>query len=216
MSPLLHLGLILIYMALIFFFRKSGILYPFKLLVVYVHEMCHGIATVLTDGKTVSIEVSGDESGLHYGKGGNRILILCAGYLGTSLFGALLIISSQQPEMIKITCWLLIALFLVFLPKSKSLLAALLNIGFCLVLLGAWWFKEGIILPYLIAFFGTMSSMYSIYDIYSDTIQRELTGSDSSKTEKITGINSRVVGTLWLIISIGMMVGAVFFGILTN
>jgi len=216
MPPLAHFGLILIYAALICFFWNSAVLYPFRLLIVYVHEMCHGIATILTDGKTLSIEVSENESGLHYGQGGNRIFILCAGYLGTSLFGALLIIASQQVAMINTACWMLVAIFLVFLPKSKTLLAALLNIGFCLVLIGAWWFLEGVILPYIVTFFGVMSSITSIDHIYSTAIRHEIRGSDAHQTEKVTGIDSRVVGVLWMVISIGMMTGAVLFGILTN
>ncbi|GAB4192052.1 MAG: M50 family metallopeptidase [Roseiflexaceae bacterium] len=69
---------------------------PFRLLSTIVHELCHGLAALLTGGTFVRFQIAPDGSGLAYTAGGWRLLIMPAGYLGSALFGALLISVSRS------------------------------------------------------------------------------------------------------------------------
>ncbi|MFN8375318.1 MAG: M50 family metallopeptidase [Anaerolineae bacterium] len=70
--------------------QLSGLLYPFRLFVTYVHEAGHGTMALLTGGRLLGFVVYADGSGVATTAGGARALILPAGYLGAALFGALL------------------------------------------------------------------------------------------------------------------------------
>ncbi len=68
----------------------SPIAYPFRLFVTFVHEAGHTSMALITGGRVLGFTVSADGSGLATTAGGNRALILMAGYLGAALFGAVL------------------------------------------------------------------------------------------------------------------------------
>lgn len=73
---------------------SNVVLYPLRLFVTFVHESGHALATLLVGGGVVSLAVSPDGSGLTQSVGSSFAtawLIDSAGYLGTTLFGALLL-----------------------------------------------------------------------------------------------------------------------------
>jgi hypothetical protein len=70
--------------------------YPFQLFVTYVHELCHGLAALLTGGRFVQFSVAPNGSGLALTAGGWRWAISSAGYLGSALIGALLLLIAAQ------------------------------------------------------------------------------------------------------------------------
>lgn len=65
--------------------------YPLRLFVTMIHELGHGTAAILTGGSFLNFEVTRRGAGLAYTSGGSRFIIIQAGYLGTALFGALLL-----------------------------------------------------------------------------------------------------------------------------
>lgn len=65
--------------------------YPLRLFVTMVHELGHGLAAILTGGEFLRFEVSERGAGLAYTRGGLRPVVIQAGYLGTALFGAVLL-----------------------------------------------------------------------------------------------------------------------------
>lgn len=73
-------------------------LYPFKLFVTTIHEACHALMARFTGGNVQMISIAPDESGLTLTAGGIRPLISMAGYLGTSVFGGLLIWWGKRPS----------------------------------------------------------------------------------------------------------------------
>lgn len=75
----------------------SVFLYPFKLFVTTIHEACHALMARLTGGNVQMISIAPDESGLTLSAGGIRPLISSAGYLGTAVFGGLLIWWGKRP-----------------------------------------------------------------------------------------------------------------------
>jgi xanthosine utilization system XapX-like protein len=70
--------------------------YPFRLFVTMIHELGHGLAAVLTGGSFLRFEVSPRGAGLAYTSGGSRFIIIQAGYLGTALFGAALLLITNR------------------------------------------------------------------------------------------------------------------------
>ncbi|MBE7512360.1 MAG: M50 family metallopeptidase [Anaerolineales bacterium] len=84
---------------------RSIILYPFYLLVTYVHEMGHGLAAVFTGGRFVSFHVYPNGAGVAYTDGGNQHLILVAGYVGTALFGAMLLYLANRVRRVTLVSY---------------------------------------------------------------------------------------------------------------
>ncbi len=211
-AQLLHIALVVGYGVIIFALWHTPVLYPFKLITVFIHEMGHAFAGVLTGAKIDGIEVTADEGGACHLRGGKIWLILPAGYLGSSIFGSLLILLGTKPILAKIAAVILIIALLVALWWAKNWLLRGLTIISALAVGFLWWFKQGIALPYVITFVGTMSALYAVYDIYDDTIRRNITESDASQLAKLTGIPSIIWGVIWFLFSLGMLSGALYLG----
>src|SRR5262245_20259960 len=79
-----------------FFLWDTVLVYPLKVLVVLLHEASHGIAAVVTGGSIDRIEVNADQGGVCYTYGGSRFLSLTAGYLGSMVWGALILIVASR------------------------------------------------------------------------------------------------------------------------
>lgn len=75
------------------------VLYPFKLLATWIHEMSHGVIMALTGAGFDSLKIYEDTSGIAYASSGTgelgRAAIASAGYMGASLFGATLLFAAQ-------------------------------------------------------------------------------------------------------------------------
>lgn len=78
------------------------LLYPFKLLATWLHELSHGLAMLLTGVGFDRVLIYRDTSGLAYGSSeAGRLasaIIAAAGYMGTPLWGALLLVLSPDPR----------------------------------------------------------------------------------------------------------------------
>lgn len=69
----------------------SFILYPFQLLATIMHEFGHGAFALLTGGDIMSMQINTDGSGWTQTMGGSRLLIVAGGYIGSAIFGNLLL-----------------------------------------------------------------------------------------------------------------------------
>lgn len=114
------------------------ITYPFRLFVTYVHETGHVLATLATGGQALGMKVSADGSGVAYSRGGVGIIVSSAGYLGSTLFGGLLLLLCGRPGIAgKILGWLgagilIVTLFFVgftWLPFVLSVALAVAALG---------------------------------------------------------------------------------------
>lgn len=77
------------------------LLYPFNLFVTYVHETCHALAGWLTWGSVSGMTINPDTSGVTYVLGGSPIITYSAGYLGSTIFGAMLLVLCHKGETAK-------------------------------------------------------------------------------------------------------------------
>jgi len=65
----------------------------------------------------------------------------------------------------------------------------------------------------VVLFMGEMNSLYSIYDIFDDTIRRRVNASDASQCAEHTSCPSAFWGCIWFIFSLFLMGIAVFISI---
>ena len=65
--------------------------YPFRLFGTFVHELSHGLAAIATGGQFQRFSVSPDLSGLAWSAGGIRVIVSSAGYIGSAIFGGVLV-----------------------------------------------------------------------------------------------------------------------------
>ncbi len=86
---------ILIWVASFYFSFANYIAYPLQLFATFVHEGSHVLATLMTGGSVQSLTVSPDTSGVVWSMTNSwlsQVIVSSAGYLGTTLFGILLLI----------------------------------------------------------------------------------------------------------------------------
>lgn len=76
----------------------SSMLFPLRMFVTFIHELGHGLAAILTGGEFLRFEVQSNGAGVAYSRGGVREIIIPAGYMGTALFGASLLIITNRVE----------------------------------------------------------------------------------------------------------------------
>jgi preprotein translocase subunit SecG len=76
------------------------LLYPFKLLATWLHELSHGVAMLVTGAGLDRVIIYRDTSGLAYAKSSvdavGSAVIAAAGYMGTPLWGALLVVITRD------------------------------------------------------------------------------------------------------------------------
>ena len=76
------------------------VLYPFKLLATWLHEMSHGLLMLLTGAGFSHLEIYRDTSGIAFAQrgvgGAGRAAIASAGYMGAALLGGALLVLGQS------------------------------------------------------------------------------------------------------------------------
>jgi hypothetical protein len=90
------------------------LLYPFKLLATWLHELSHGLAMLITGTGFDRVVIYRDTSGLAYARSGAgpfaAAIIAAAGYMGTPLWGALLLVVTPTARSARIALLVLGAL----------------------------------------------------------------------------------------------------------
>jgi len=185
----------------------TPLVYPLKILVVFLHELSHGLMAVLTGGQITRIELSALEGGLCFTAGGNRFLILSAGYLGSLLWGGALLIGASRSRLSRAITLslgaLLLAVALLYVRPLISfglLFALLAGLGllYCGLKLGER--ANG----YLLKFIGLTSTLYVPQDIFSDTVLRLGLPSDARLLAELTGAPTLMTGLIWMLSSLGL------------
>ncbi|KAK4225032.1 peptidase M50B-like-domain-containing protein [Podospora fimiseda] len=190
------------------------VLWPFKMLVIAFHEFGHAIACVLTGGKVKSISLDPREGGVTHMQGGKNAFTLPAGYLGSSLVGALLTFAGFNINGSKIASIVIGVCFLLTIWWGRK---DWLTIGTVLaavgLLVGCWFIAHAEALRFVVLFIGVMSSLYSVWDICDDLILRKVNSSDASVFAKRYGGSSQCWGVIWSIISLCFMAAGIVAGI---
>src|ERR1043166_7258001 len=84
----------LVTIALWFIPYAEYLVYPIRLFVTFIHESSHALIAVLTGGAVQSLSISSDGSGVVYSMPSGwfgQVLTSSAGYVGTAVFGVILL-----------------------------------------------------------------------------------------------------------------------------
>jgi hypothetical protein len=179
------------------------IVFPIKLLVVFLHEASHATAAILTGGSVVKMDIGFNLGGRCELTGGNSFIIASFGYLGSFLFGALMFFSAYSKKYgypIIIFISVVIILFAVNVVANSTI--QIFAVVFAALLLISLKYAPKLFNKYLFLSLGFISCLYVVYDIQEDLLRRNSGYSDATIIAGITGLPEVFWGILWLIISI--------------
>jgi len=112
------------------------------MLVIAFHEFGHAITACCTGGRVESISLDPHEGGVTHMRGGKQFITLPAGYLGSSLIGALLTFCGFNIVASKVACIVLGVCFLLTLWWARKDWLTIITILLAVGLLVACWFIQ--------------------------------------------------------------------------
>jgi hypothetical protein len=182
------------------------VVYPFRLFVVLLHEVSHGLAAVLTGGAIVSIGLSFDEGGVCLTRGGWPFLILNAGYLGSLLWGALfLLLGARRARARTVIAFVGVFTVVVTLAYVRTWFGFLYGLAAGLVLVAVASKLKPAVSEVLLAAVGATSCLYAVWDIATDVLLRHSGQSDAAALARLTGLPAVVWGVAWVVSSIAVL-----------
>ena len=193
-------------------FWNTWPLYPFKLLVVLMHESGHAAATLLVGGSVDAIRISPDQGGLTVSRFPpsvlRQVIITSAGYVGSAVSACVLLVLAARSRQAR---WPLIAL-----AGWCALVTALyVRDGFTLIFVGACTLALGLLARFgsswlrrgVLVFLAAFSCCYALYDIRDDLLH--LTswsgGTDADALARATFIPAIVWGAAWGALSVALV-----------
>ena len=183
------------------------VVYPFRLFVVFLHEVSHGLAAVATGGSIVSIGLSFDEGGVCLTRGGWPFLILNAGYLGSLLWGALFLLLGGRRTRARSAIAVVGAFTLVVtLVYVRTLFGFFYGLLTAFVLLAVATKLKPAVSETLLAAIGATSVLYAVWDVASDVLLRHSGQSDAAALARLTGVPAIVWGVAWIALSTAVLV----------
>jgi ABC-type multidrug transport system permease subunit len=189
----------------------TPLVYPLKIFVVFLHEISHGLAAVATGGSIVRIELNASQGGVCVTRGGSRFLTASAGYLGSTVWGALFLIAAARTRwdraLVGTVGLFVVAITLLFV---RSPFGFFYGVGAGLLLAGvAVKLSEGVSDAFL-RVIGCVSCLYAPWDIASDILLRDVKGSDAHTIAAITHVPAMVWGVVWIVIAVAVAAYALF------
>jgi hypothetical protein len=205
--PNRRLVLPLVFGALFILLFDTPVVFPFRIFVVFLHEISHGIAAVLTGGEIVSIALSANEGGVCVTRGGWPFLVLNAGYLGSLLFGVtFLLLSARRRRAPAVVGAIGGFTFLAALLFVRSWFGFFYCVLFGLALLFVSAKLTTTVSELLLSAIGAMSALYAVADMASDAVLRHSSASDAAALARLTGVPAILWGILWIVASIVTLV----------
>ena len=193
-------------MAVVVALWATPVMLPLKILVVFFHELAHGLAAILTGGQIEAISVSPDQGGVTMTRGGSRFVILSAGYIGSLLFGVMLLLAGLKSRADRAIA---AGLGLVMLAIMALYLRGLFPMAFGgltgIALLAMARFLPAAASDLALRTIGLTSMIYVPLDIFSDTIARSQLRSDAFMLGEYLGGGAAFWGGVWLIISLAVI-----------
>jgi len=191
-------------LAVIIALWDTPVILPLKWLVVLFHELSHAAMGWCTGGRVISLNVTHREGGICLVAGGNRTLILLAGYPGSLCWGLAALFLSRSDRYTRAT--------LVFLGALLGTVALwwvrpILGFGFPFALLvgalllatgvrGGPWLRRAVLL-----IIGSTSCAYALIDIQQDVFGGQACVSDATLLAAHTWIPFWCWGLFWYVLS---------------
>ncbi len=201
-----YIALILIFIVISLLWG-TVVLYPLKIFVVFMHEVSHGLAAYLTGGRIVEIEVNPQQGGHALTKGGNKFLILTAGYLGSLIWGGVILLMAARTHFDKAISVLIgIGMVGITIGFGSDTFTYLFGVFFGIVLIACGLFLPEVANDWILRVIGITSCLYAILDIKSDILDRPHLRSDAYMLAELTKLPIMFWGILWIVIAIGLTI----------
>ena len=192
---------------LVFLLWNTPVVLPLKFLVVFMHELAHGLAVLLTGGSIENISLSAQQGGHAITRGGNSFVILSAGYVGSLLIGMALLVTAlntQADRAVLGFCGVII------LAVTALYIRDWFPLIFCTItgvsMLAIARYLDHTINDLMLRIIGLTSLIYVPYDIFDDTIARSGLRSDAYMLSEKFGGPTMLWGGLWLVLSITVII----------
>lgn len=181
-------------------FWLSPFLAPLKIFVVFIHETGHALATLLTGGSVHAMVVTPWESGYVQPRGGNALVIASAGYVGSALFGGIMLsLAGRRQWTQHIFTTLAIVFGVVTIAFVRNVFGWAFGLGTAAIF-GLLAYKRFSFSVYIVDILAVMSSMYALYDLTDFLWIGACT--DAVILADITGVPAFVWALLWSAISL--------------
>lgn len=185
---------------------NTFLVYPFRIFVVFLHELSHGLAAVLTGGSIESIGLSFDEGGVCRTRGGWPFVILNAGYMGSLLWGALFLVLGERRTRARSV---IAAIGVFTLLVTVVYVRTLFGFGYG-ILAGAAFLAvasklRAEVSEMLLAAIGATSALYAVWDVASDVLFRHSNESDAAALAQLTHVPAIVWGLFWILLSLAVL-----------
>jgi hypothetical protein len=185
------------------FFWNTWPLYPFKLLVVLMHESGHAAATLLVGGAVDRIAISPNEGGVTYSRYvpalWRSVVVSSAGYIGSTVSGCVLLWLASRTRNGR---WPLIALA----AWTGAVAILYVRDGFTLLFTAGCFLALALLARYgapflrraVLVFLAAFSVCYALFDIRDDLLHLASSGqSDADALARITYVPAIVWGVSW-------------------
>lgn len=177
-------------------------LYPLKLLVVFFHESSHALATLVTGGQVLEMVVVAQQGGHVISAGGNRFIMLTAGYLGSLLWGVVIYTVATVTRFDRLAMFLLgaaIAAITVLFVSNGFAIGYGLVTAVAMILAAKFLHRD--LNDFFLRLIGLTSMLYVAVDIYSETIARSHLRSDARMLSEEYGGATVLWGGFWIALS---------------
>ena len=199
-----YIALILIFLVISLLWGTL-VLYPLKIFVVFMHEVSHGLAAYLTGGSIVEIEINPQQGGHAQTRGGNRFMILTAGYLGSLIWGGIILLMAARTHFDKAVSVLIgIGMVGITIGFGSDMFTYLFGVGFGVALIAIGLFLPEVANDWILRVIGITSCLYAILDIKSDILDRSHLPSDARMLAEETNLPTLFWGIVWIVIAIGL------------
>lgn len=182
------------------------LVYPIRLLVTYIHEGGHAIATIITGGHVQEIVINPDASGHVLSSGGWLPLIATSGYLGSITVGALIIWSLNNgfqggKVLAGLGAW---ALMMTFGTGFGNLFGSFWGLALGVGLLVSAFYLHEILSTIVAMFLGVQFMLNGLYDLkYLVFLSAtSSTHTDAQLMREATGLPATFWGFAWLAASL--------------
>lgn len=192
-------------------FWNTWPLWPFRLLVVLMHESGHAMATLLVGGSVDRIQIAPNEGGVtvsrYFPSLWRQVVVASAGYVGSTFSGCVLLWVAARSRagrwpLVALAAWTgAVALLWVRDPFT------LLFVGGAALVLGlVARFGPILLRRALLVFLATFSVSYALYDIKNDLLHFASRGpTDAEVLAHATFIPALVWGLGWGLASLGLV-----------
>jgi hypothetical protein len=198
--------------------------YPFRIFVTFIHEGGHAIAALLTGNSVAALSVAMNASGETYTTQGgiiSQVLVSSAGYIGSMIFGALLLVLIRKTVAARIvllgSALMIFALTVIFGLIKPMLSGALSGIPF--TLLAGTLLSIGLVLvarfasaktaSFFVSFLAVQCILNSLLDLktvfFLSSPFAPPISTDAVNMANATGIPAFFWAVTWIVLSLGIL-----------